>query len=203
MLSLLRLFWPLCQLQRGPQDLPADPALLGRALLLCWLTNLLSFSLTSSPLDAVLQAFVAVVLSVVIWALLLRKLARPGRQLQTLTAIYGCAALLNLMLLPVAWLLAASGSNPGFLPFLLLGLLVWSQLINEPYPAPHAGMAAIRRCRAGACGVCPALLPVQPHFQLSGSIRPHYAYSYPRHLRHLHGRPRAARTRTWPHRQRF
>ena len=130
MLSLLRLFWPLCQLQRGPQDLPADPALLLRAVLFCLLFGLLSFSLSMPFADAVLRAIVSMLISLAIWTLLVRTLAKPGRQLLTLTAIYGTAMILNLLLLPVVWLLEASGDNPSFLPWLQLGLLVWSIVIN-------------------------------------------------------------------------
>jgi hypothetical protein len=130
MLSLLRLFWPLCQLQRGPQDLPADPALLGQNVLLCLLTGLLSFSLSMPFGEALIRAVVSIAISFAIWVVLLRQLAPAGRQLQTLIAIYGCAVILNLLLLPVLWLLEASGEHPGFLPWLLLALLVWSQLVN-------------------------------------------------------------------------
>lgn len=130
MLSLLRLFWPLCQLQRGPQDLPADPALLLRAVLFCLLLGLLSLSLSMPLADAALRAVVSMVISLAFWALLVRTLAKPGRQLQTLTAVYGTAVILNLLLLPVTWLLEASGDNPSFLPFLILGLMVWSIVIN-------------------------------------------------------------------------
>ena len=130
MLSLLRLYWPLCQLQRGPQDLPADPALLLRNILLCLLLGVLSFSVNQSGADAVLRTLISLGLSLACWTLLLRFLAKPGRQLQTLTAIYGCAVIINVLLLPVGWLLDAAGDHPGFLPWLLLGMMVWSQVIN-------------------------------------------------------------------------
>lgn len=130
MFSLLQLYWPLCQLQRGPQDLPVDRGLLLRTVLLCLLTGLLSFSISTSAADAVIRATASLAISFTLWFVLLRAIAKPGRHIQTLTAIFGCALIVNLLLLPVAWLLESAGEHPGFLPWLLLGLLVWSQVIN-------------------------------------------------------------------------
>lgn len=130
MLPMLRLFWPLCQLQGGPQDLPANQSLLLRVILLCLLTGLLSFGFTLPLADALLRATLSIAISLAIWTLLLRLLAPPTRWLQTLTAIYGCACILNLCLLPVSLLLDGMSERPGLLPLLLLGLLVWSQFIN-------------------------------------------------------------------------
>ncbi len=130
MLLLLRLFWPICRLRQGPQDLPASPALLHLLVGLCLLAGVLSFSISQPLSQSLLRAVVSMAISLGIWLLLLRLLVAPARRLQTLTAIYGCALILNLLLLPVAVLLEQRRDAPGLLPLLLLAMLVWGQIIN-------------------------------------------------------------------------
>lgn len=130
MLSIWRLFWPLCQLQQGPQDVPADPALLRRVVLLCLAVGVVVFSLRLPFTDALLQAGVSLALSLLLWSGLLHVTGRSARRLQTLIAIFGCATLLNLLLLPLVLLINTLGNNAGLLPLLLIGLLIWSVLIN-------------------------------------------------------------------------
>lgn len=131
MLLLLRLFWPICRLRHGPQDLPASPALLRLLIGLCLLAGVLSFSLSLPLIDAMIRAVVSMAISLGIWLLLLRLLVAPARRLQTLTAIYGCALILNLLLLPVAMVLEQQRDKPGMVaPLVLLAMLVWGQIIN-------------------------------------------------------------------------
>lgn len=130
MFTLLRLFWPICQLQRGPQDLPAAPALFRFAMLACFLSGVLVFTVSLPVADALLRTSFSLAISLLIWPLLLHATGRQARLLQTLTAVLGCAAILNFLLWPLTWLLYVLGQHPGLLPLLLIALLLWSISIS-------------------------------------------------------------------------
>lgn len=150
MVSVLRGFWPLCQLQAGPQDLPASPALLRHAMLLCLVSGVLVFSITLPILDALLRAATAIAMSLLLWSALLQLARREQRRLQTLTAVFGCAALLNFALWPLLLLATALGEKPGLLPLLALALALWSLVVNGhilrhalDWPLPRALAVAV------------------------------------------------------------
>jgi len=130
MFSLLRLFLSLCQLQRGPQDLPATPALLRQTILLCFFSGVLVFSVSLSLPDALLRASVSLAVSLLLWPIVLHASGRQHRLLQTLTAVLGCAALMNFLLWPLLWLLDSLGEKAALLPLLALGLALWSLVVN-------------------------------------------------------------------------
>lgn len=129
MVSVLRGFWPLCQLRAGPQDLPASPVLLRLVMLLCLFSSTLVFAVGSDWPAALLRAAVSLALSLLLWSSVLRLFQREARRLQTLTAVFGCATLLNFALWPVLLLMART-EQPGLLPFLALGLALWSLVIG-------------------------------------------------------------------------
>ncbi len=119
MTALLTLFFNLCLLRAKPQDLPASWLLLGAALgayfLTGWMIALTEQSVGYSLLAALADSAVLALLTHTV--LLLRK--RPGRLPQTLAALAGTGAVIQL----IAWPLLAS-------PVLLIPLLIWSLTIN-------------------------------------------------------------------------
>ncbi|NQD36681.1 hypothetical protein HPT27_06560 [Permianibacter sp. IMCC34836] len=154
MFSLLQLFWrlhwPICQLQRGPQDLPAAPALLRFAMLACFLSGVLVFTLSVSVADAMLRTGFSLAISLLIWPLLLHAAGQQARLLQTLTAVLGCAAILNFLLWPLSWLIRSLGDRAGLLPLLLIALLLWSVTVSGhilrhalDWPLPRALALAV------------------------------------------------------------
>ncbi len=119
MTALLTLFFNLCLLRAKPQDLPASGLLLGAALGAYFLTGLM-IALTEQSVGYSLLAALAdsaVLALLTHTVLLLRK--RPGRLPQTLAALAGTGAVIQL----IAWPLLTS-------PVLLVPLLIWSLAIN-------------------------------------------------------------------------
>lgn len=118
MTALLTLFLNLCLLRAKPQDLPASGRLMGAALAAYFLAGWM-IALTQQPAGpAVLAALAdsAVLALLTHTVLLLRK--HPERLAQTLSALAGTGAVIQL----IAWPLLATPA--------LLALLVWNLAIN-------------------------------------------------------------------------
>jgi len=116
--ALLTLFFKLCLLRAKPQDLPASGLLTGAALAAYFLAGLMIALTQQSAGPAVLAALAdsAVLALLTHTVLLLRK--RPERLAQTLSALAGTGAVIQL----IAWPLLATPA--------LLGLLIWNLAIN-------------------------------------------------------------------------
>ncbi len=129
MRALFKLFLDICLLRKGPQDIPAAAVLLRLTLACYGLTALLGLpamlgfgvALALLAIDMALQA------GLTYGALYLR--GSIGRFQQTLTALYGCGALLQILFAPVQlWLdreIAGQGS-PALPQLVWLGLFAWS-----------------------------------------------------------------------------
>ncbi|HEY6985827.1 MAG TPA: hypothetical protein VH375_07080 [Rhodanobacteraceae bacterium] len=128
----------ICQLRRGPEDMPHSPALLG---------ILIAASVT---LDCLVDAFLdrvsnvlgrslvsAGLLLALCWiALYLRHLR--NRYVQTATALFACGIVFTLLILPLAWLGGLSGRGaielaPGLellLGLAMLAVVIWNLAVN-------------------------------------------------------------------------
>jgi hypothetical protein len=124
-LPLVRFYWELVLLRRAPQDLPSSPTLLGLVLTLNVLLGALGVTeqfggfgraLFASLLDAAVTAGL-------VYATL-RFAEHPARFYQTLTAIYGIAALFNLAMLVLRWVTGTEQLEALF-AFASLVLLAW------------------------------------------------------------------------------
>ncbi len=125
MLTLVRFFWQLCLLRRGPQDLPASLPLLAWLALL---NVLIGTTGTLSHFGGASRAFAASVLDTLIVAgLVYATLAFAGhrpRLVQVLTAVYGIGVLFGAAFLPVQ-LLAGNAEALGLLVLANLVALAW------------------------------------------------------------------------------
>lgn len=136
MRALFDLFFDICLLRRGPQDVPASTVLLK----LCLLAHLFIAYITllaGTGNDYLLNSFILILLDMgltcgVCFAVL--HLTQQAERLpQTLTTLWGCGILLNLIGLPIVlWIERASRAQTNFeVPLLLLVLLViWSLTIT-------------------------------------------------------------------------
>jgi hypothetical protein len=126
-MSTFKQFVDLCLFQTQPQDLPASKNLTILAVLAAILAN----TLTHQTLMPAGQSFLTAALQVGVFAasilIALRLRHVSERAPQSLTAILGSGALLQLVAWPVsAWLVRARGGAGAELPFLLLiALSVW------------------------------------------------------------------------------
>jgi hypothetical protein len=121
MSRLILIWFDICLLRAGPQDLPASRELLGLSMASYVLASFL-LSLPGYPLVAAGQlALMDASLVVVFAATTLYLTGKMARLTQTLTALSGTGTLLGLIALPVIQLLA-SGKDAGQPP-LLAGML--------------------------------------------------------------------------------
>ncbi|MDQ2694316.1 MAG: hypothetical protein M3Z21_02860 [Pseudomonadota bacterium] len=127
--ALLNLFVDICLLRKGPQDLPASWALFRLSLAAYAASSLLFQAASVSFAVAVQQSLVDLALLAGLTYLVLNVLGFRRRFVQTLTALAGAGALLQLVAWPL-WLWtvrAAAGDGAGALPQLLfLLLLLWN-----------------------------------------------------------------------------
>jgi len=137
---LPNLFFDICLLRAGPQDLPASNALLGVVLathvVVGVILGLLSYSFINAIFYALVSTFIVVALTRI--ALLLRNYG--GRFRQTLSGLAGTDVLLGLVAWPVtAWLYRADaeGGDIGG-PFAVWLLLVAWSLVVTAHILRHA-----------------------------------------------------------------
>jgi hypothetical protein len=133
MSRLILIWFDICLLRAGPQDLPASRELLGLAITSYTLVSFL-LSVPGYPLATAGQmALVDATLLIVFAASLLYFIGKKARLYQTLTALAGTGTLLGLFALPVIQLLPQreeAGQQPPLLASLLWLLLFgWSLLV--------------------------------------------------------------------------
>lgn len=132
MSRLITIWFDICLLRAGPQDLPVSRELL-------WLSagayTLVSFLLSYSGYpagEALLVALLDLGLLIGFAVVLLYLRGRPERLNQTLTALAGSGALLGLISLPLVHVLLTgqvSGEVPPFVAILWFLLYGWSLLV--------------------------------------------------------------------------
>lgn len=133
MLQLSRIFWDICRLRSGPQELP-----MGRyVLIIVVLAGIVVDSFSSSVLIPKLSNL-EITTTVVIYntALLtaayylLKLVGYAERGLQTITAIAGTGLFISLVLMPVLLTLNASSQEVKPFGFLILADNIWRLAVN-------------------------------------------------------------------------
>ncbi len=128
LLAIYRAFFDIIMQRKGPQDLPASGVLLAISIALYALVGSLLLSFYVTAPDRLL-AELAVNVSVVagFYALALKVRGFSARLLQTLTAIFGCDAILSAYMLPFhGWHAMLSQDSPiGVLPLVGISLLLF------------------------------------------------------------------------------
>jgi hypothetical protein len=136
MRALFDLFFDICLLRRGPQDIPASSTLLWLCVLAYLVSGyaaLLAGVGAAYPLHSLLLALADLGLLVAMSYIVLRTLGHSARLAQTLTALTGCGTLLQLIALPLGlWFDRAHANHSGADAPLLLWLLLlfWSITIS-------------------------------------------------------------------------
>lgn len=133
---LLNRFLDICLLRAGPQDLPASTVLLILSLIIYTasglLLSLLNANLARSLLIVIVDVLMLVGLAyLILWIRMLTK-----RYLQTLTALAGTGAILELTALPLLYWqnLSATTDGPGLF---ITSLLLWAWLIWNVIVVAH------------------------------------------------------------------
>ena len=127
--SLLLAFLQICLFRQGPQILPASGFLLGLLVVLNAITGVAGL-LAEFPLPAAILITVAhVSIGLGLAYLILLVSMKVSRALQTLTALSGTGAILNVISMLLIWLLPEEGQQQNIISMLLIGVLFWSIFI--------------------------------------------------------------------------
>ena len=132
MLQLIRVWFDICLLRTGPQDLPSSGFILGLSLCCYTLVSLLVALPSSGGMDAVLLAAVDVGMLVVFVTALFYLQSKTERIKQTLSALAGSGSLMGLFALPLVLLVnptQPADQVPALLAVVWLLLLVWNLFV--------------------------------------------------------------------------
>lgn len=130
MRKVIEVFWKICLLKLGPQDLPASNFLMLISALAYTLINALGALLVLSPAQAILSAILEVALIGAMTQLLLWIKEQGARFQQTFTAMMGSGAIIVVLALPLSFIQAQAGEQGAFLPsVMILGLMFWNLTI--------------------------------------------------------------------------
>jgi len=169
MTKLLLCFLEICLLRRAPQDLPVSGFLLGLSLLLfCAVELLLALQSLAPAAAATLVIVDAGLLAGLLWALLWIQ-DRLNRMPQTLTALYGAGAVMQVVALPlVLWQPGEVGADPMTPGMMLASLLLWLWLLWNLVVIGHVIRHAISTILP--VGIMLGLLYVFVSFSVTRSI---------------------------------
>jgi hypothetical protein len=126
-MNVLKLLLDLCLFQAKPQDLPSNGTLVVTATVAAIATNILTHRADGQiPMVVAMSTAQVVVFGFAIW-MVLRWKSRVERFRQTVTAIFGTSALLQLVAWPVVgWLHQVQESADASMPMtLLFALSIW------------------------------------------------------------------------------
>lgn len=133
-LGTLRLYWDILRLRRGPEDLPVSAALLLATVVARVAVGLGLSAISPEPERHALALIVIDTFVLLFWGRALLHLARrPERYLQTMTAVFGCKLLLQVLLAPVSWFYVTYSKDPnlGAVAALLVAAFgVWALVVN-------------------------------------------------------------------------
>jgi len=139
MQALIRLFIDIALHRKGPQDVPAAPAVLGLALCAYLAVGAAVLWQSAAHPGTVLgQLALDLLVLVLVCGALLAITGRSGRMRQTLAALFGTGALLSAAALPFVWIAARTLTDgaptpgmevPGLLAAMALFLLLLASLL--------------------------------------------------------------------------
>lgn len=149
MQALFKTFLAIAVLTGRPQDLPASRTLLAWTAVISIWSNYIVDSAHGQPGTRLLFALMqTLLLGGWVWVALTAR-NHPERWMQTMTAIYGCAALLNLLAWPLLGMLQAEGMAAGSVPlFFALAMTLWflaimTQVLHHALMLPLLGSGAL------------------------------------------------------------
>ena len=139
MFELLKLFFDICLLKKGPQDIPGFNSLL-RLLIIAHMSVsylVLRFNIDSS--DAALQVLAEVLLILGLAWPILYLAKKQARFQQTASALLGTGAIISFIAIPAMATLVSQGTGLAFFTVILLMIWHWaitghifSQALDQP-----------------------------------------------------------------------
>ena len=133
MLQLSRIFWAICRLKAGPQELPKRYYLLISVILAGIIVDSFASSILIPKLSALDIINTVVIYNVILLAaiyFLLMLLGYAERAVQTVSALAGSGLFISLVLLPALLVMSsADGQDKSFVFFILIDN-VWRMAVN-------------------------------------------------------------------------
>ena len=133
MLQLIRIFWTICRLQAGPQNLPKSRNLLISVVLAGVIVDSFASSILIPKLSGLEILSTVAVYNILLLAsvyLLLKLIGYKERGIQTLTAIAGSGLFISLVLLPGLFAMSLAEEQVKSFAFFILIDNVWRIAVN-------------------------------------------------------------------------
>ena len=133
MLQLIRIFWDICRLKAGPQDLPKRLYLLVIAILAGIILDSLTTPIFLPKLSVIDVIKVVVVYNIILLTaiyLLLKLIGYAERATQTITAIAGTGLFISLVLLPALLMMNSIDEQMKSISIFILIDNVWRIVVN-------------------------------------------------------------------------
>ncbi|MCF6250310.1 MAG: hypothetical protein L3J75_03425 [Methylococcaceae bacterium] len=128
MYELIKLFFSICLLKKGPQDIPASIWLLRLLIIVYVCVNFLILIISTDVFNAVLQVFVEVLLILGLTWMILFFASKLARFQQTVSALMATDALISFLALPAMATLVGQGTAMAF--FAIVLLMLWQWLVS-------------------------------------------------------------------------
>ncbi len=128
MYQLLKLFYDICLLKKGPQDIPASNWLFRVVLIVCIFVDFLVLILSTDLFSAILQTFVEIVLTLGLTWVILYTVKKQFRFEQTVCALMATDILISLLALPAIAILVNGGAGSIFIVIILL--MIWHWVVS-------------------------------------------------------------------------
>lgn len=133
MMQLINVFWDICRLKTGPQNLPTGYYLLGATILAGIIVDSFTSSIFMPNLSGLTIFKIVAIYNVLMFAmiyLLLTLLGYANRGIQTLTAFAGSGLFITLILLPGLLVINSAGEQTKSFAFYILIDSVWRLSVN-------------------------------------------------------------------------
>lgn len=134
MQKLLKIFWDICRLKAGPQDIPAGNQLLVAAFVAALLIDSFSTSILIPRLNGLetlqIVAIYNMILLIAVY-LLLRLVGYTARAVQTLTALMASGVFISLVLLPGLLVMNAASEEMKSFAFYIIADMFWRLTVNS------------------------------------------------------------------------
>jgi len=128
MYQILKLFFDICLLKKGPQDFPASEWLFRLLIFVCALVDFSILMLSFDVFSAVIQTFVEIILILGLTWIILYVAKRRGRYQQTVGALLATDALISFMAFPAIALLL--NDEAGLISFVITLLIIWHWVVS-------------------------------------------------------------------------
>ncbi|MCF6203569.1 MAG: hypothetical protein L3J59_07860 [Methylococcaceae bacterium] len=128
MYQLLKLFYDICLLKKGPQDIPVSNWLFQVILIVSIFVDFLVLILSTDLFSAILQTLVEITLTLGLTWVILYTAKKRFRFQQTVCAFMATDILISLLALPAIAMLVNDGSGSIF--FVIILLMVWHWIVS-------------------------------------------------------------------------